>query len=94
MRKRERRKRRKRELPKGSDLGHTVKSRMTVISRWSAIMIPKPIDRHLVFSSRECRPSTRLDGRFFVKSKGKQKGGFSHGNFYRSRRGNRHTDAC
>ncbi|MBD5451798.1 MAG: hypothetical protein HDR25_04050 [Lachnospiraceae bacterium] len=43
MRKREREERRKRELPKSSCLGHTVKSRMTVISRWSAIVLPKPI---------------------------------------------------
>lgn len=39
MRRREREGRRKRELPEGSYLGHTVKSRMTVISRWRAIII-------------------------------------------------------
>lgn len=41
MRKREREERRKRELPEGSCLGHTVKSRMTVISRWRAIILTK-----------------------------------------------------
>lgn len=39
MKRREREGRRKRELPEGSCLGHAVKSRMTVINRWSAIMI-------------------------------------------------------
>ena len=42
MRRRERKGRRKRELSEGSYLGHAVKNRMTVISRWSAIILPKP----------------------------------------------------
>ena len=40
MRRRERKGRRKWELPESSYLGHMVKNRMTVISRWSAIIIP------------------------------------------------------
>lgn len=43
MRRRERKGRRKRELSEGSHLGHAVKNRMTVISRWSAIILPKPM---------------------------------------------------
>ncbi len=42
MRRGERKGRRKRGLPGGSCLGHAVKSRMTVIVRWSAIVLPKP----------------------------------------------------
>ncbi|MEZ3445133.1 MAG: hypothetical protein K1W30_08405 [Lachnospiraceae bacterium] len=43
MRRRERKGRRKRGLPEGFCLGHTVKSRMTVISRWSAIVSLRPV---------------------------------------------------
>lgn len=39
MRRRERKGRRKRGLPEGSCLGHAVKSCMTVISRWRAILL-------------------------------------------------------
>lgn len=42
MRRGERKGRRKRGLPGGSCLGHAVKNCMTVISRWSAIVVPKP----------------------------------------------------
>lgn len=42
MRRGERKGRRKRGLPEGLCLGHAVKSRMTVIVRWSAIVLPKP----------------------------------------------------
>ncbi len=42
MRRRERKERRKRGLPEGSLLGRTVKSRMTVIIGWSAIVLLKP----------------------------------------------------
>ena len=40
MKRRERKGRRKWELPESSYLGHMVKNRMTVISRWSAIILP------------------------------------------------------
>lgn len=43
MRKGERKGRRKRELPEGSCLGHTVKNCMTVIRRWRAIVLPEPV---------------------------------------------------
>lgn len=49
MRRGERKGRRKQGLPEGSCLGHTVKSRMTVIIRWSAIVLPKPVSRQRYF---------------------------------------------
>lgn len=93
MRKRERKGRRKWELPESSCLGHTVKSRMTAISRWSAIKFIKA-DRFGIL--KQGMPAIYpIRWSFFSLhiQKGKRKGGFTHGNFYRSGRGNRHTDA-